>query len=336
MMKMIHKAIMTLVLFTSLASLSACGEDFVPESLLDNTRILAVVTEPIAPGFDDEVSLQPVLHIPEGGKVISESWSFCPITVGSNFGFACVDEGCVSELEGSENPLGSVSAKPGPLLLTCLTDVLANLEGFEGKKEAEEGISPDSEEIPEMLETVFRYTVVVEEEQADGSVTTVERKALTRVNLHFEEPPVNRNPEFESITIDGLELDLSEEDTGLSLKGAKDRVEKCKYGQCDDVIREYSVILKVKESSLDTYFNQAYDKDEIEETEVFWFVTAGRVVQEEKNNLEVEGVWSFTKLSGEQQSDLDGGSLEAWLYAVLRDGEGGQASYGPFKFTVEP
>lgn len=336
MMKMAGKASIPLVLFTSLVCLSACGEDFVPESLLEKSRILAVVAEPIAPGFDDEVSLQPVLHIPEGGKVISESWTFCPITIGSNFGFACVAEECVTEVTAPVSPLASVFAKPGPLLIDCVTNVLANMEGVAGKTEAEEGTLPDSEEIPEMVETVFRYTVVVEEEQDDGSVITVERKALTRVNLHFEEPPINRNPEFESITIDGVELNLSEGETGLTLEGAKDLVEKCEFGSCQDKVREYSIVLKVKESSLDTYFNEAYDKDEIEETKVFWYVTAGRVEQEEEDNLEIEGAWSFSKLSEKQQEALDGGSLEAWLYVVLRDGEGGQASYGPFIFLVEP
>ena len=333
MIKMIYRASTSFILLALLISQTACGEDFIPEALLDKSRILAVVTEPIEPSFDQDISLTPVLHVPAGGTVVSESWTFCPITIGPNFGFACVDEGCNFPIEPAASPLGVVTAKPGTLLLDCVTNVLANLDSADEGAVATEGGQDD---IPDVVETVFRYTVVVEEEQEDGSVATVERKALTRVDLHIKEPPVNRNPEFESITIDDIEVNLNETDTGITLKGAKDKVEKCEFGSCKMVLREYSVFLKVKESSLDTYFNEVYDKDEVEETEVFWYVTAGRVQQEEENNLEVEGAWSFKKLSEEQQAQLDAGSLEAWLYVVLRDGEGGQASYGPFTFNVEP
>ena len=63
--------------------------------------------------------------------------------------------------------------------------------------------------------------------------------------------------------------------------------------------------------------------------------SAGRF-EADDSGLVVEGDWTFRSLTEEQEQTLMAGSLEALLYVVVRDGQGGTSAYGPYKFTVEP
>jgi len=316
-------------------SLSACGEDFLPESLLSESRILAVVAEPIEPGLEDSVSLTPVLHLPEGATLLSETWTFCPITLGSNFGFQCVVEECETVVTAAETVFGSVSESPGARLIDCAFNHLVG-DGTKGKTSEEEGsLEENKDAFPPMVETVFRYRAVIEETLADGSVKEVTRKSLTRIKLHHEEPPENQNPAIESIEVDEITLNLEESETGIVLSGATEKLEVCDQEGCSEKPRQFPFKIKVLELSLDSYFNEIDDTEKTEEPKMKFYVTAGRFDAED-SGLVVEGNWSFKALTEEQEQSLLAGSLEVSLYVVVRDGKGGMGSYGPFKFTVEP
>jgi hypothetical protein len=74
---------------------AACGEDFDPYTRLVSLRVLAVKSEPVAPGPGETTTLSALVFTPPGVTVTSYEWSWCPISGPSTDGYPCL----VSEAE---------------------------------------------------------------------------------------------------------------------------------------------------------------------------------------------------------------------------------------------
>jgi hypothetical protein len=134
---------------------AGCGADFTPASVLFDLRVLAVRATPLEVGLAESVTLDAVRVPPPGATIAEERWTFCPFSVGSTAGYSCAAPACEVELAPSGAPSAHVSApvtaSPGALALDCV----ALLSGS--------GTLPS--EVPERVDTVFRYVV----RASDGS-----------------------------------------------------------------------------------------------------------------------------------------------------------------------
>jgi hypothetical protein len=152
-------------------ALAGCGEDFQERSQLRDLRVLALVAEPLEVGPGEAVTIRPVVHVPPGAAVATQSWSFCPFTAGATASYACAVPECEVPVAAGEG--GAVTADPLALASECL----ARLAG---------GAPPPGipAELPDRVETVFRYRV-----EAGGDA----REAIARIPFHPRGAPAERN-----------------------------------------------------------------------------------------------------------------------------------------------
>jgi hypothetical protein len=235
----------------------ACGEELDPVTFLQDPRVLAIVAEPIEAGPGEEVTLRPVLYVPEGAAVSSTTWRFCPMTFGPMAAYACLlpTPPCLVDLEAEAD--GSVKANPSTLALACLAHArtLADLDvGVPG-------------EVPDKVETVFFLTVELD----DGR----RRESVMRVPLHTApvEAPRNRHPTL-SVLVEGLELG-----PGVSIHPVAEG-------------DELKLSVSVDPSSLDPYVDHI-GRDRVEEPIVSFFADAGEFERERDDGVEVENTWAF-------------------------------------------
>lgn len=166
--------------------LAACGPEFVPGSVLDDLRVLAVAPDrpDAAPG--EKVTVRALTYVPPG-ETVTETWTFCPLTAGPSSGYRCVVPQC--ELPADPEAGGAVSATPSARALDCLASLGGQLPGDAGAGGA----------LPPSIETVFRYTA--------RSASGQERTAVARVPLYTsaEAVPAVRNaaPVIEAVRIGG-------------------------------------------------------------------------------------------------------------------------------------
>jgi len=256
--------------------------------------------------FQDTVTVQPVVFIPDERSVVLERWTFCPISLGAELGYQCVLEACNVELTSSEVG-GSVTFSPGAQAIACIT-ALSELQGGsepEGSVDANEGL-------PDVVNTVLSYDIVSDE---DTTLTTV-----LEIPLWLGEAPTERNvpPALVSVSING-EL--------LSPSGGVVTAPRL-----EDI--ELSVV--VDESSLQPYVDNV-GRDRVEEALVSFYATKGRFEVERRIGVDVTNTLSF-------YSENQAGELELLLppegltdtdtsmtvYVVIRDGRGGQSVAGPY------
>jgi len=173
-----HTARLALALAAS-AALAGCTEDFTPASVLEDVRVLALLADPLEAGPGDDVAVEAVVYEDANDPVVSEAWSFCPLTTGAAGGFRCVLPAC-------ETPLGearTATANPFERAEACLV--------------AAGGALPDgTAAVPAQVEAVFRYRVTT----AAGRT----REAVLRLPL-WSTPPAERNapPVLNGITVGG-------------------------------------------------------------------------------------------------------------------------------------
>jgi hypothetical protein len=82
----------TLALFgLVLAAVStACSEDFDPYLRLQELRVMAIQSEPVAPRPGESTTLTPLVYVPDGKPAPTYGWSWCPLAGPANEGYPCM------------------------------------------------------------------------------------------------------------------------------------------------------------------------------------------------------------------------------------------------------
>jgi hypothetical protein len=123
---------------------AGCTNDFSPQGDLLGLRVLALVASPLELAPGEPVTIRPQDYVPAGSTLVSQRWTFCPLSAGSVTAYACAVPQC--EVELTPAPDGSVTANPTAIILSCL--------GSAG------GTLPAS--VPDQLLTVFRYRIATD------------------------------------------------------------------------------------------------------------------------------------------------------------------------------
>lgn len=174
-------------LAAAVAGLAACAPDFTPRSVLEDARVLALVAEPPEIGFSDTTTVTATTYVPSG-PAVTWRWSFCPYSLGSSVGYACIVPECEHELPpGTPATVTFAPQAETDLFLAC---VAARPGG---------ALPPGlPAQLPEMVEMIVRYTGL----DPGGAVL---RQAVQRIPVHTAGPPPapNHNPVIQLVTIGG-------------------------------------------------------------------------------------------------------------------------------------
>ena len=84
-----------------IAAVGGCaGREFDPFNRLNSLRVLAIKSDPVAPGPGESTTLSALLYVPADQSEPELSWSWCPFPGSSDDGYPCeVDEENLGELE---------------------------------------------------------------------------------------------------------------------------------------------------------------------------------------------------------------------------------------------
>ena len=291
------------LLVVSLVALAACGDEFQPRTSLQEVRVLAVEASPLEVGVAEEVTVKPVVHVPEGRSVVSYRWHYCPINFGAAAGYACIDPECDVDIASASFD-APITLNPSDALFACL-GVLATKADESQEADATEGMDPDS---INKIDTVLFFEMTDDQGRVFNHV-----KAIA---LWKEKPEViNQAPVVADVFIDEVSV----------LDGSPVQAER------DEDI-EIRVVIDPE--SMGTYIDS---RDEVvdEEAIISFYSTAGGFKADRKDGLDVTNTLTFT--AGEMAAEPwepplalgpDVTSLD--IYAVVRDGQGGQTAVGPF------
>lgn len=278
---------------------AGCGAEFTPRSVLFDLRVLAIDADPLEVGPDDSVTLDAYRYVPPGQEILTETWTFCPFSVGSSVGYACAIPQCEKGLTATGAPADPhaaprLTASPGALVRECLALL--------------SGSAAPPPEVPEKVEVLFRYEV--ETAAAPGGTEPAgSRQAVLRLPLYPAGAPADRNvaPVISSVTIGGLAVPPPDGTNPLLRPGA------------DLDVR----VVLAPESA------QTYDEGGrmlTEQLVVSFYTTAGRFDYDWAN-----GPDAAVKL----RHDETGGAAGARVWVVARDLRGGQTVGGPYQVTIE-
>jgi hypothetical protein len=128
-------------LSVALTLLAGCTNDFVPQSSLDDLRVLALVADPLELAPGQAVTVRPKNWLPPGSSIAEQRFTFCPLSAGAVAAYACAVPQCEVDLPPA--PDGSVTANPTQIIAQCL--------GAAG------GTIPAN--LPDQILTVFHYRV---------------------------------------------------------------------------------------------------------------------------------------------------------------------------------
>lgn len=256
-MKPISSRALVLVL-----ALAGCADDFQPRSLLADLRVLAIEASPIDVAPGQEVTLRPTVFVPAGQTLTALSWKFCPLSLGSQAGFACLAPQCEFPLAPSAD--GSVTANPTALALQCAQALAA------GDGERPQG-SPD--EVPSFVETVFTLDVATDAGES--------RQAAMRIKVWTSggPPAPNRSPALRRLELDGVEA---------IARGPAARTVK------PDQAVEVRAL--VDPASLDSYLD-ASGAERTEDPVVSFYATAGRFEGDRTSGVDGRITWTAEPLA---------------------------------------
>lgn len=174
-----HRPLVVAILAAGLLS-AGCTNDFSPQGDLLGLRVLALVASPLELAPGEAVTVRPQDYVPAGSTIVSQRWTFCPVSAGSVTAYACAVPQC--EVELTPAPDGSVTANPTVIIGSCL--------GAAG------GTLPAS--VPDQLLTVFRYRIATDLGET--------RDAVLQVPQWTRQPPPDPNlpPVILGVEIGGL------------------------------------------------------------------------------------------------------------------------------------
>ena len=184
-MKKTHLAALTLLA-------AACSGDLPPRSVLQDLRVLALLATPLEAGPSDSVSVRAVTFVPGGGTTsasLTETWSFCPFTIGATASDLCAVPQCETPLTPVN---GAVTENPGTRAQDCLTRFRSAGAVLPAGLPAQ---------VPPRLEVLFRYVA-----SAPGFES---REAVLRVPLYPGGVPAapNAAPKVTALAFGGEALD---------------------------------------------------------------------------------------------------------------------------------
>lgn len=160
---------------------AGCGEEFDPQSLLNQIEILALIAEPLDVGLQESTTVTAHVHVPTAEEQPGPdlTWSACPVSLGGRAGFQCIDPRCELPIEPTFSP--------GELALQCLRAIEDDFDiPDEVRPDAVAGLTASTPPLPVQVRLRAGY-----------------REAVTVVNLHFAaSPPAdprNRHPVISQI-----------------------------------------------------------------------------------------------------------------------------------------
>ena len=163
----------------ALLVVAGCKNDFSPQSDLLGLRVLALRARPLELAPGESVTVQATSYVPAGATVLSERWTFCPLSAGAVAAYACAVPQC--EVELTPAPDGTVTANPTEIIAACL--------GFPV------GTIPPG--VPDQILTVFRYRIATD--------LPASRDAVLQIPQWTRRPPPDPNlpPVIDQVLIGG-------------------------------------------------------------------------------------------------------------------------------------
>jgi hypothetical protein len=120
-----------LTLASTLSLLLGCaGEETPPYQRLTSLRVLAIQSDPVAPGPGETTTLMPLLYVPAGQSEPELTWSWCPFPGSASEGYPCefsLDEMSGFEQLGAALPPLDLGAGPTMDFTNSLPPELLNL-----------------------------------------------------------------------------------------------------------------------------------------------------------------------------------------------------------------
>lgn len=305
---------------------AGCGETFTPPSVIEDRRVLALVTEPpeldgTQPDAAATVRAVEAQRIdepaPPAGTTLERRWSFCPFSLGAAAGYACAVPQC--EVPLLPDASGAVTVAPVALAAACLQDPMVALP-----PELAGGALPDR------VEVLVRYRIVAvtPADPDPARRELVRREAVQRLPVWTTTPtmPLNAAPAFgdPAVTVGaGAGAEPCADPTPGGLPACPVAGTLARSG----VLR---VVAAADPASIQDY--AAGDRTATETFALSFFTTAGRFDEDRgaaSRELPAAAV-------GLRHEAVPAGTTDALLWVVLRDLRGGQAVAGPFRLAVEP
>jgi hypothetical protein len=297
----------------ALLLLAGCSDTFVPPSVVEDLRVMALVASPpeLGPpgtGPAQAVTVRAVLAAPPpgapgpGAAGLTERWQFCPLSAGASRAYACAVEACQVDLTPVDR---TVTVEPLTEIQRCLAALGGTLPSV-----------PDGSAIPASFEVLVRYEV--------RQGTAVTRQAVQRIPIWTgaQAPPAgwtaNRPPVIAGVTIGAVPATPCPDPADTSA---------CAPAATLTRAAELPVSAAIDPGSLDSTVDA--NGRAVRETVVVWFfTTAGRFTEERGQDP-----LATTALKAES---LTPGTSQALLWVVARDLRGGEAVAGPFRVSVTP
>jgi hypothetical protein len=293
---------------------TGCGPDFDPYNRLTGLRVLAIQSDPAAPGPGETTTLTPLVFTPEPGAAVTYAWSWCPFPGEASAGYPCqVTREQLMMMTGGAVNVPSFDLGAGPTAMLAHTIDPMVLRALCGGQ-------PGVPQIAD-CEGGFPVQVRVKVASAGDEVDTV-----YTLRLRIDSPP-NANPK-----IDGLAAVIEAMDRPI---GAEPVVTLTRN-------KETAIKTLVSEAQSETYPGKnddgQPDPNARERLFVSWFVEGGDTKDEVtgyipgRTELKVlqENKWSAPKTK-------DYAKDTARLYVVLRDNRGGVSwTSGIVRLAGEP
>lgn len=289
---------MTKLRLAALALVAAgCAGDLPPRSLLQDLRVLALLAKPLEAGPGESVAVSAYRLPPPGATIAQEAWSFCPFTVGASASDACAVPACEVALTPASD--GSVSADPGAEAAACLQKYGAGAVAG----------SPLPAQVPDQLQTLFRYRVTASDQSA--------REAVLRVPFYPRGAPSERNapPVVNAITVGGQTM-YSRTPSFTATQSAPIP----KGGQLEvRVTLDAASVQQYQDSSGRTVSEQLFAS---------FYTTDGRFDYDRGVGLD-----ESVNLKDDKVADR---ATPARVYVVAHDDRGGAAVFGPYAVPFTP
>src|SRR5687767_1930911 len=83
------------------ATTAGCGEGFPPPNRIQELRVLAIKSEPVAPAPGESTTLSALVFTPDNDPSVTYAWSWCPLPGAANDGYPClIDEAQLAAMAG--------------------------------------------------------------------------------------------------------------------------------------------------------------------------------------------------------------------------------------------
>jgi hypothetical protein len=282
-----------------------CAEGFDPYNRLGDLRVLALRSEPAAPGPGETTALDALVYLPPGDTVASYQWSWCPYTGPSTDGYPClISEDELAELAGDRDfpPYDLGTEATASFAHTLDPDLLAGVCASAADV-GEASLIDCAEGFP------ARVTLVVRGESG------AEIETVRTLHLRFDEDQEpNANPIVTGLraVLDGDEEVIGEEPTLTLLRN-----------------EETVVRADVPEESIESYTGVDDDgapEERVEELILTWFVESGDTKSERTAFLDgIEPLEDATENEWEPDAVDDYERETSSIYVIVRDDRDGIA-----------